>query len=210
MCPLCQLPGKLFYEGPGPKFYECSNCKALYVPPEFLPDPETEIARYLTHNNDVEDLNYQNFVSPIVSSVLRDFTSEEHTGLDFGAGTGPVILKMLQEKDFKIEAYDPFFLDDPNLLKQQYDFIAACEVIEHFHNPAKEFLLLKNLLKKGGKLYCMTHIYDDSIPFSNWYYKNDPTHVFIYRRKTFSVIQQRFGFSDFHIEGRLITLSTAK
>lgn len=210
MCPLCQIPGNIFYEGPPSQYLECPNCKALYVPAEFLPDPETEISRYRTHNNNVEDPNYQKFVSPIVNAVLRDFSPEKHKGLDFGAGTGPVITKLLKENGYNIAAYDPFFLDDQSLLRQHYDFIVACEVIEHFHYPEKEFLLLKDLLKKGGKLFCMTHIYDERIPFKNWYYKNDPTHVFIYRRNTFSIIQQRFGFSNIQIDGRLIIFSTSE
>lgn len=207
MCPLCQTAGNTFYNGPGSPYLECPDCKALFVPSKFLPDPETEISRYKSHNNDVEDPSYQKFVSPIVNAVERDFSAVKHTGLDFGAGTGPVITKLLKEKGFKIAAYDPFFINDRSLLQKKYDFIAACEVIEHFHHPRKEFHLLRNLLNKGGRLYCMTHIYDDSIPFENWYYKNDSTHVFIYRKETFSIIKQRYGFSDVHIYGRLITLT---
>ena len=107
--------------------------------------------------------------------------------------------------NFKIKAYDPIFHKNPKLLDEKYDYIACCEVIEHFYNPKKEFALLKKLLLKGGRLYCMTEIYDQNIDFGSWYYKNDPTHVFIYQRKTIDWINTEFGFSDVNINGRLIT-----
>ncbi len=51
----------------------------------------------------------------------------------------------------------------------------------------------------------MTHLYDENIDFEKWYYKNDPTHVFIYQEKTIEYIAKEFGFSSFCIENRLIT-----
>jgi len=162
-----------------------------------------EELRYETHNNDVFDVRYQNFVSPITKEILENF-SEDHLGLDFGAGTGPVISKILKDNNFRIEAYDPFFHKDLKLLDEKYDYIACCEVMEHFYYPKKEFALLKKILLKGGNLYCMTEIYEERIDFSTWYYKNDPTHVFIYHKKTIEWIKNNFGFSDVNIKGRLI------
>ncbi|WP_309597799.1 methyltransferase domain-containing protein [Flavobacterium oreochromis] len=82
--------------------------------------------------------------------------------------------------------------------------MASCEVIEHFHHPKKEFQLLKELLVPKGKLYCMTHLYDSSIHFEKWYYKNDTTHVFIYQKETIEWIAKMLMFSDFTIKNRLI------
>ena len=47
----------------------------------------------------------------------------------------------------------------------------------------------------------MTDLYDESIGFHKWYYKNDPTHVFIYQKKTIEWIKNNIGFSDVKIEG---------
>jgi hypothetical protein len=79
--------------------------------------------------------------------------------------------------------------------------------VEHFHNPKKEFGLLKKLLKPNGKFYLMTALFDETINFHDWYYKNDPTHVFIYHQKTIYWIKEKFDFSDVIIKGRLITYS---
>ena len=153
----------------------------------------------------MHDNGYQRFVSPISNRILTDHTPEER-GLDFGSGTGPVISKVLQDADYKIEQYDPIFKPDASLLTSRYDYIVCCEVIEHFHDPAKEFQLLKTLLKNGGSLYCMTLLFHDGIDFANWHYQRDPTHVFIYRADTLEWVRAHYNFSTMSIEDRLIVL----
>lgn len=103
-----------------------------------------------------------------------------------------------------MELYDPFFYNNKETLKSKYNFIACCEVIEHFHNPLNEFKLLRSLLSPGGVLYCKTDIYSESIDFESWYYKFDPTHVFFYHKNAFQWIQENTFFSKVEIKGRLI------
>lgn len=201
-CPLCSNSGDAIQ---GTEFHLCNECRGFYRHIRFLPDIEREKARYEHHNNDVHDQGYQRFVSPIVSAVLRDFTPS-HSGLDFGAGTGPVISKLLRDRDFTIAEYDPFFQNHPELLEGSYDYIVCCEVIEHFHSPEREFALLKRLLRPSGRLYCMTHLYSPEIDFRNWYYINDHTHVFICQSATMEWIRNQFGFFSCTIQGRLVTL----
>ncbi|WP_029034605.1 class I SAM-dependent methyltransferase [Salinimicrobium terrae] len=205
-CPLCFSRGDLFYSQPEKEYWECTNCKGIFVPKEYFPNPVVEKERYLTHNNDVDDPRYQKFVSPIVESVIENFNPVDHVGLDFGAGTGPVITKLLTNLQYRISAYDPFFLPFPKLLQKSYDFIVCCEVIEHFQNPAREFDLLKSMLLPGGQLFCMTHLFKPGIDFSAWYYKKDPTHIFIYREETFDYIMEKYQFREVKIKNRLITL----
>ena len=203
-CPLCNGSGDVFFQNKKQLYYKCNNCYGIYVDENIRPDKEAEKSRYKEHNNDVNDKRYQNFVSNITSAILKNFTQNDK-GLDFGAGTGPVVSKVLKDSDFCIVQYDPFFHNYPILLDEKYDYIVCCEVIEHFYNPKKEFSLLKKLLQQNGKLYCMTDIYDESIDFHKWYYKNDPTHVFIYHKNTIEWIKKEFGFLNVTIEGRLIT-----
>jgi hypothetical protein len=198
-CPLCHQAGS-FYDD---DFYLCQTCAGIFRARYSYPRPAAEKNRYETHNNDVTDTRYQRFVSPITRAVLRGF-SPHHQGLDFGAGTGPVISHLLQRQGYRIRQYDPFFHNDPELLKKTYHYIVCCEVMEHFHKPANEFKLLKSLLKENGSLICMTHLYQSGIDFANWYYKNDPTHVFIYQRKTLQWIKERFGFSSMQVDNRYI------
>ncbi len=198
-CPLCHSKTTPFYED---SYSQCTQC--LGVIKTTLPTQEEEKERYLSHNNDVDDKRYQKFVATITDPILKEF-SPHHIGLDFGAGTGPVISKILRDHGLKIFEYDPFFTNKQELLEKEYDYIACCEVIEHFHNPRKEFALLKDLLKPGGKLFCKTHPYNSGINFEKWYYKEDPTHVFFYQIETFSWIEDFFGFKEVKVEERRIT-----
>lgn len=202
-CPLCRGAGNWI---PGTEFLLCDECRGFFRHVRHLPGLDQEKARYETHNNDVNDPRYQAFVSPIVSAVLRDFTPN-HTGLDFGAGTGPVISKLLREKSYQIGQYDPFFHNHPAVLQDSYDYIVCCEVIEHFHSPGKEFQLLKRLLKPRGRLYCMTCLYRPGMKLGDWYYINDPTHVFLYQPATLEWIRRNHGFSSCIIRDRLVTLA---
>ncbi len=199
-CPLCSGPGEVFYKK---MFYICGECFGIFRSIENRPAPEKEKARYELHRNDVNDIGYQQFVSPVTSAVLQSFLPE-HKGLDYGAGSGSVISKILKDQGYNIKLFDPFFHNFPELLNEKYDYIACCEVMEHFYYPAKEFQSLKDLLKPNGSLYCMTHIYNSEINFDTWYYKNDPTHVFIYQKQTILWIYKNFGFSDISIDNRLI------
>ncbi len=203
-CPLCNGSSSVYYQYKQRLYHKCNNCYGIFIDAKLIVSSEAEINRYKEHNNDVEDLGYQKFVSPITKSILCDFT-KFNKGLDFGAGTSSVISKILNDNSYQIVQYDPFFHNYPHLLKYKYDYIACCEVIEHFNNPHNEFALLKKLLLKKGKLYCMTEIYNESIDFHKWYYKNDPTHIFFYHKNTINWIKEEFGFFDATIEGRLIT-----
>jgi len=205
ICPLCHEKASFLCAYRSSHYFECHSCKGIFLGKQFLPNVDEEKNRYQEHNNDVEDTGYQKFVSPIVHAVLNDYT-ENHKGLDFGAGTGPVISKLLHDKQYRIVQYDPFFHNYPDLLEGTYDYIVCCEVIEHFHSPHNMFSLLKKLLNPNGKLYCMTQIYKPEIVFSEWYYKNDPTHVFFYNVNTFAYIRSAYNFKDLQIENNMITL----
>src|SRR6056297_1115971 len=182
-CNLCSGISYIFYVFKDIKYYKCSSCKSVFMDPENFLSYEEERKRYEKHNNDVNDLRYQEFVSDIVEKIKQEWNQKNTQGLDFGAGTGPVITKLLSDDGYDIDIYDPIFWDKKNFLNKKYNYIVTCEVIEHFHNPLKEFVLLFSLLKDGGKLYCKSEIYSEDINFENWYYKNDLTHVFFYHEK---------------------------
>lgn len=204
-CRLCGSTARWFTNTDSRDYYRCGTCSSVMLHTRFLLSPDEEKARYETHNNCPDDPRYQKFVSPIVDAVKERF-DKQAKGLDFGAGTGPVITKMLTESGYDMALYDPFFHDNPGVLNHRYDFIACCEVIEHFHQPAKEFCLLRSLLKASGALYCKTELVSDNAVFEDWYYKKDPTHVFFYHDKTFEWICENLSFSKVRTQGRLIVI----
>ncbi|XDD45742.1 class I SAM-dependent methyltransferase [Leptospira sp. WS39.C2] len=170
---------------------------------EYWPTNEEEKRRYLEHNNDILDIKYQNFLKPIVEKVLITQTPDD-IGLDYGAGPGPVVEYLLSQSGYKINLYDPFFHPQKENLKRMYDYIILTEVVEHFHHPKEEFENLKSLLKENGRLYILTHPYDDSIIFEKWYYKNDQTHTFFYTKESFEWIKEEIGFKNLEIQDRII------
>lgn len=204
-CPLCNGTSKSFYTHGQRKFLQCSLCLSVFLHPKNYLTTKQEEAHYKNHNNNPEDTGYQNFVSPATNAVLRDFTPQ-HSGLDFGSGTGSPIVKVLQDNRYSIEQYDLFFHNNPVLLQKQYDYITCTEVAEHFKEPLKEFELLKSLLLPNGKLYLMTDLFDEARDFGSWYYKNDHTHVFMYHRNALEWIREKLQFKKLIIEKRLITL----
>lgn len=204
-CPLCQGQG-IFFQFHGQRiFYVCETCSGVFLDSNDYLDPEAEKKRYMEHNNDVEDIRYQRFVSPVVQAVLRRFTPEDK-GLDYGAGTGPVITKVLTDRNYDIVPYDPFFCNQKSLLNQQYNYIVCCEVIEHFHRPGVEFSKMRSMLSNNGCLYCMTDMLKDQVDLSSWYYVNDPTHVFLYKEETFLWIKEHLGYSHVDFDERLIIM----
>lgn len=211
VCKLCQHKVEKyceFFKQPQ-SFYLCSNCRAIYRDSTTFLNAKSEKERYCTHNNDVLDVRYQKFVSPLTEAVDKDF-SQTAMGLDYGCGTGPVATFLLKNKGYNMTLYDPFFYPDTTYTKNLYDFIICCEVMEHFHKPKDEFQKLKSLLKPHGKLYCKTKMLTDDFSveeFKKWHYKNDPTHVFFYSPKTLKVIKNIFGFGSVTFDNKLITFS---
>ena len=186
-------------------FFDCGTCSALVKDVTQHLTFEEEKAHYECHNNDVHDAGYQKFTAPITDYILNHFSSRDK-GLDFGSGTGPVISHMLLQKKYDILPYDPFFAPDTTVLASTYDYILSCEVFEHFRNPKKEIDRLVSMLNPGGALLIMTLLYDNSIDFASWFYKRDPTHIFLYRKETIAFIAQEYRLEITVLDERLIVL----
>jgi len=102
--------------------------------------------------------------------------------------------------------YDPFFAPDKTVLESTYDYIVCCEVMEHFHDPKLEIDRLTALLKPNGLLIIMTLVYHEGINFTNWHYRKDPTHIFIYTPETIQFIAEKKKLTILELTDRLIVL----
>lgn len=147
-------------------YYQCDTCAAYVKDVSYYFSADREKQHYEFHNNDVNDVGYQKFTSPITNEILSRFSTNT-LGLDFGCGKGPVITKQLVDCGYSINLYDPYFYPDTSYRNERYDYIFSCEVFEHFYHPAKEIAQLKQLLKPNGLLLIMTHLYDDQVPFES-------------------------------------------
>lgn len=197
-CPLCQSVKISFFcknvKGKSTfKYYRCNNCDLVFMQRDRLLTPEDESSRYLMHQNDKRTLGYEMFLRELIDPMLRRVKLEAE-GLDYGSGPYPMLAKIIEENGYNVEVYDPFFANHQAKLMKQYDFITCCEVAEHFHHPNKEFSRLKKMLKPNGLLGIRTNILYSHINFSNWYYKDDDTHVVFYSPKTVNWICESFAF----------------
>ncbi|MCU0235831.1 MAG: class I SAM-dependent methyltransferase [Acidobacteria bacterium] len=201
-CPLCRDPAAFFSTARKRDYHLCGRCGAVFMAPRHHLSAEAEKKRYEAHRNDVDDPRYQAFVRPLVNLVLEQCRPQQQ-GLDFGCGTGPVVSRLLAERDYRLAQYDPFFRDRPQLLERAYDYIVCCEVIEHFRDPAREFRLLRSLLERGGRLFCQTELYAPGSELAAWPYANDTTHVIFYQERTLEWIRDHFAFTALAVAGRL-------
>jgi SAM-dependent methyltransferase len=175
------------------RYQRCARCMGTLTNIADLPTAEIENAQYRFHCNDVEDSGYRAFVGKLVTPLIERARPGAH-GLDYGCGPGPVGAVMLREQGFVVDEYDPLFASDPSALSRHYDFVFCCEVVEHFHDPAREFDRLEALLKPGGWLAVMTCFQDDDAAFASWHYRRDPTHVAFYRADTMRRIADDRGW----------------
>ncbi len=207
LCPLCKTAQNERLETRTSTYFVCFTCDLHFQDPQNHLNASAEKERYLLHNNDPTDIRYQDFVRPALNQILERCPPSAK-GLDFGAGKSAVLTRMLRENNYHIELYDPFFWTDESVLQNKYDFVCACEVVEHFFDPAKEFSKLKQLLQKNGVLVLMTLLKLPEQDFASWYYIKDPTHVVFYSAKTFQFIVDQFGFAKLEVVSpRLVVLS---
>ena len=162
-----------------------------------------EKSRYDTHNNDPKDVRYRQFLSQLSEPLLKKI-SDNSFGLDFGSGPGPTLSLMLENYGHKVALFDKFYSKDTSVFNRKYDFITATEVIEHLSNPMTEINRLIKCLNDGGYLAVMTQMLTSKIDFSNWYYKNDPSHIGFFSKKTLSYLASKFDLEVEFISERVI------
>ena len=205
-CPLCNTNQKLvFLSDAEREYYRCSCCDLIFVPREYHLSEIDQRARYDSHNNDPGDLRYRNFFKQLLVPLLAILPSNSY-GLDFGSGPGPTLSLMLEEWGHNVDLYDKFYAQNDAVFQNRYDFITTTEVVEHLPNPLKDLEALVKILQKGGILAIMTEIVSPQLDFTNWYYKNDPSHVCFYSEKTFFYLANLLGLEIVTLSERVIIL----
>ena len=175
------------------RYWKCDICFAIFLEKKHYLNKTLEKKHYLKHQNYIANPGYRKFLSKLSDPLIKELSNGDE-GLDFGCGHGPALADILINNGFKVQLYDPFFFPDKKVFNKQYDFITCTETVEHFFDPFEEFILLNNLLKKGGLLAIMTSFLPKEDIFENWYYRRDPTHVVFYSEETFRVIARKMSW----------------
>lgn len=194
-CPLCQgRQTSPFCSDRRRSYLRCEECALVFVPAQYWLDRQAERAEYELHQNAVGDSGYEAFLGRL-SRPLAARLPAGARGLDFGCGPAPALAHMLERQGFSVSLYDSFYRADEAVLTRRYDFICATEVVEHLHRPGAELARLWSLLGPGGWLGVMTKLVRDREAFAGWHYKNDPTHVCFFSRRTWQWWARRQGAS---------------
>ena len=185
LCPLCQrVDAKFFLEDKFRSYFQCNTCGLIFVPASQCLTSEEERGRYDLHQNNPNDPHYRKFLDRLFNPMQK-LIAPGSKGLDFGSGPGPTLSLMFEEAGHKMSIYDYFYANDSSVFEEQYDFITTSEVVEHLFDPQKDLNRLWECLKPGGYLGIMTKLALDRDAFASWHYKNDPTHVSFFSKKTF-------------------------
>ena len=191
-CPLCSSDDiDPFCEDENRTYLNCSNCKLVFVPQYYWLSAEDEKATYDLHENDPRDQGYRQFLSRLSTPLMARLEARQK-GLDFGCGPGPTLSILLEAHGQQVDLYDPIYYNDPSVFHNQYDFICATEVVEHLHDPKREFAALFKMLKPGGWLGIMTKLVMNQQAFRQWHYIRDMTHICFYSQLTFEYLAQHF------------------
>ncbi len=178
----------------------------MFADPASHLSPELERAEYDLHENNPEDKRYRDFLSRLAKPLLMRLEPGMH-GLDYGCGPGPTLSVMLAGQGMLVDDYDPIYAANSRLLQCQYDFVTCTEVVEHFCQPAAAWRELVSLVRPGGWLGIMTLLAPcDAEAFSQWWYKNDPTHVSFYTEATVYWLADSLGFTVQQLDDRVLLM----
>ena len=184
ICPLCSAESEHYHRDKRRRYLQCARCRLVFVPPEFFLSVDDERAVYELHRNDPKDQGYRRFLSRLCAPMTERIP-RGGCGLDFGCGPGPTLSVMFEEQGYAMAIYDPLFAPDEAVPGNEYDFVTATEVVEHFRAPREGLGAMWRCVKPGGFLGMMTKLVIDRDAFAKWHYIHDETHICFYSRETF-------------------------
>ena len=201
---MCNSQAEETFATNGRTYSRCGSCGLVYMDEHDRLDASDEKKRYSFHQNSIDDEGYVKFLGRVIDPAM-DYLSAGMKGLDYGCGPNPVLAQIIRDKGIECDFYDPFFYPKCDL-GAKYDFIFATECFEHFFSPSHELDRICTMLNTDGKLCIMTEFLPENTDFCDWYYKNDPTHVCFYSKKTFEFICKKFNFKELYNDNHRVVI----
>ncbi len=190
-CPLCSSSAKDYHQDKNRAYFQCQNCRLVFVQPGTFLSVREEKSRYDLHQNSPDDTGYRKFLSRMCVPMINRLSMGSR-GLDFGCGPGPTLSVMFEELGYPMAIYDPIYATDESVLEIEYDFVTATEVVEHLQRPKQSLNRMWRCVKPGGYLGIMSKIVIGQEAFANWHYKNDDTHICFYSTETFGWLARQW------------------
>jgi len=133
-------------------------------------------------------VRYMNGIANQLSTVL--FAGARI--LDFGSGENYLLTRILRERGYACDAYDPLYEQlELHCDAEAYDCIVLCESIEHIRNLPEDLRLLKKLSNARTVYYIKTQLYDTATDFATWWYAQDCTHINFFNEQAMHSIAQK-------------------
>ncbi|MFA6505413.1 MAG: PfkB family carbohydrate kinase [Treponemataceae bacterium] len=204
-CPICGRDDTIRIETARSLFNRCRNCSFAFLDPARRPSGEEAIARYALHRNSSDDPAYVSFLSAIFDRAIDIAGPGVRRVVDWGSGPVAVGARLLAERGFEVDSWDPHFNAARLPEKAVYDLAICIEVAEHFFDPVMDFSALADRLRPGGVLALHTHfVPENDGEFKSWWYKEDLTHVSFYSIESLIRLARLTGLSPIAFEsGRL-------
>lgn len=185
---------------------KCSCCDLVFVDPDVRMIESAERARYLLHQNSLEDKQYVAFLLRLADPICTK-KPRPASVLDFGSGPSPIMAEILEKRGYNVSLFDSHFAPDELVLSARYDIVLCCETAEHFHDAAAEWKKMVNCLREDGVLGVMTLLHDENTDWKHWWYAHDPTHACFYSARTMTWIGKRFGLETSVLDERVTVFS---
>lgn len=174
-------------------YNHCDKCGFISLESKFILGTSEEKSRYDLHQNFSDNSGYLKILEDFIVTAVQPYAVK--TILDYGSGPNPLLSKLLKEKEYDVDIYDPHYAPWGSGKNTQYDMIVSTETFEHFQDPLKEMNFICTLLKPQAYLSIMTSFACPYEEFKAWRYKDDATHVAFYSMATFQKLAELFSMS---------------
>lgn len=197
------MPGEREYLIAGKKYRRCEACGSAFLLPGFLLNEKDEKARYLLHQNGLDNDGYRTYLEAFLDNSFRLIGAESkaiRTVFDFGSGPAPSLVSLLRGRGYDARGWDPFFDSDGQEFPGGADLVTCLEVVEHFKDVRSGFERLSARVRKGAWCVIGTRVLINDLgvferEFPSWWYRHDPTHVSFYTREGLEAVAVRNGLA---------------
>ena len=203
LCPLCSSSANYYLKDKNRKYFQCQNCRLVFVRSNNFLSAKEEKSRYDLHQNSPNDMGYRKFLSRMLSPMTSRLPVGS-LGLDFGCGPGSTLSIMFEEAGYPMKIYDKFYATDTSVLQIKYNFVTVTEVLEHLQDSKNTLIKIWNLVKPGGYLGIMTKLVIGPKEFATWHYKNDDTHICFYSKETFNWLAKKWKTKAVYVDKDVI------
>ncbi|MFQ5432369.1 MAG: class I SAM-dependent methyltransferase [Nitrospinota bacterium] len=189
----------LFYRD-SRRFYKCPSCGLIFTN-ETAGNAASE-KHYMSQWKSTDADFWKQQVDGLLS-VIHKYKMPVGRLLDFGSGAGE-ITKEFQARGIEATPLDPMingYLKDQNY-PQKFEVVVGVEVIEHLPDMWDELKEIKRNLSADGIMLFTTILTDGFIDSANereqfrgWWYKDDPTHVSFFSRKSVFRLAEHMGYT---------------